>query len=130
MALISTKGVYGLEVLFVLASQQRPLSLKELAVELDVSESYLEHIASALKRSGYIKSQRGAQGGYSLAWESDDIIVKEVLALLENDFVLVGPRNGMLDVFWSNAKEKFDTLFNTTLSELIAMRTNQSMYYI
>lgn len=130
MAVVSTKGAYGLEMLYLLAIHAKPLTLGTIAHEMDVSESYLEHIAAALKRAGYIKSQRGAQGGYALAWEMDDIIIYEVLSILESDFHLISKNMGALNFFWSTAEDKFRSLFSMTLSDIVASHSNQSMYYI
>ena len=62
---LSTKGRYGLKAMFELSinQSQGPVPLKVIANNQNISEQYLEQIFSKLKKSGIIKSVRGAQGG-------------------------------------------------------------------
>ena len=48
-----------------------------------ISEKYLEQIISSLKKAGYVKSLRGAQGGYMLAREPETYTVGTILRLTE-----------------------------------------------
>ncbi|MCK5130095.1 MAG: Rrf2 family transcriptional regulator [Clostridiales bacterium] len=84
---ISTRGRYGLRMLIDLSCQQSdtPVTLASIAQRQDVSVSYLERIASDLKRAGYIYSIKGPQGGYHMAKDSKDIVVGDLLRLLEGD---------------------------------------------
>ena len=43
-----------------------PISLKDVARRQEISDKYLEQIISVLNRAGYVRSVRGAQGGYLL----------------------------------------------------------------
>lgn len=65
---ISTKGRYALRLMVDLAmnSAGEPVSLKDVAKRQGISDKYLEQIISILNRAGYVKSIRGAQGGYLL----------------------------------------------------------------
>lgn len=69
MMKISTKGRYGLTIMIDLAKNEEngPISLKVIAKDNDLSEHYLEQLASPLRNAGLIKSIRGAYGGYQLA---------------------------------------------------------------
>ena len=62
---VSTKGRYGLRAIVDLAvhSKEGQVSLKCVAERQDLSENYLEQLFSSLKKSGLVKSVRGAQGG-------------------------------------------------------------------
>ncbi|MGL6107414.1 RrF2 family transcriptional regulator [Romboutsia sp.] len=82
---LSTKGRYGLKAMFELSLNQNsdPVPLKYIAKKQNVSDQYLEQIFSALKKSGLVKSVRGAQGGYLLAKEPKDITVGDILVVLE-----------------------------------------------
>ena len=59
------------------------IPLKEIAAIVQVSDSYLEQLIALLRKAGYIKSIRGAQGGYKLAMEPKDISVGQILRVLE-----------------------------------------------
>ena len=65
---LSTKGRYGLRALIDLAqnSTEEPVSITSIAERQEISERYLEQLMSKLKKSGIVKSIRGAAGGYIL----------------------------------------------------------------
>lgn len=82
---LSTKGHYGLKAMFDLALHygQGPIPLKSVAERQELSEHYLEQLISGLRKAGLVKSVRGAQGGYILAKEPQDITVGDVIRVLE-----------------------------------------------
>ena len=82
---VSTKGRYGLRALVDLAANQESgqVSLKCIAERQGLSENYLEQMFSVLKKSGLVKSIRGAQGGYLLSRPADKVTVGDVLRVLE-----------------------------------------------
>ncbi|MGI6778403.1 MAG: RrF2 family transcriptional regulator [Acetivibrionales bacterium] len=88
---ISTKGRYGLRALFDLAisSGGEHISLNSIAQRQDVSESYLEHVFSTLRKAGIIKSVKGAQGGYMLSYSPSNITVGDILRVLEGSLNIV-----------------------------------------
>ncbi|WP_312699451.1 Rrf2 family transcriptional regulator [Sedimentibacter sp.] len=85
--ILSTKGRYGLKAVFELALNygSGPVSLKKIAEKYDISESYLEQLFAKLRKSGYIDTVRGPQGGYFLALKPDEITVGMILRTLEGD---------------------------------------------
>ena len=84
---LSTKGRYGLRALIDLAQHggEGPVSITSIAERQEISERYLEQLMSKLKKAGIIQSIRGAQGGYVLAKELEEVSVGEVLRALEGD---------------------------------------------
>lgn len=82
---LSTKGRYGLMAMFQLALEfgNGPISLKYIAEKQVLSENYLEQLFSNLRRDGLITSVRGAQGGYMLSRDPEEITVGQVLRSLE-----------------------------------------------
>ncbi|WP_067727315.1 cysteine metabolism transcriptional regulator CymR [Oceanobacillus damuensis] len=88
---ISTKGRYGLTIMIDLAkkSGEGPVSLKSIAKENNLSEHYLEQLASPLRNAGLIKSIRGAYGGYILAKEPKEITAGDVIRVLEGPLTIV-----------------------------------------
>lgn len=82
--LLTTKGRYGLKAVFDIAlNGSAPLSLKTIATRQGISDSYLEILISTLKKGGIVISTRGAQGGYELARDPDEITVGDILRVLE-----------------------------------------------
>lgn len=68
MMQVSTRGRYALTIMMYLAehADKSKVSIKEISENNGISEKYLEQIVMLLKKAGYLKSQRGAQGGYQL----------------------------------------------------------------
>ena len=88
---LSTKARYGLRALVSLARHygEGPVIAKVIAKEEDISENYLEQIMKLLRRSGIVRSIRGAQGGFSLAKPPQDIKIKEIVDILEGPITLI-----------------------------------------
>lgn len=84
---LSTRGRYGLRAMvdLVINSKENNISLKSISQRQGISMNYLEQIISLLKKAGYVRSTRGAKGGYSLAKSPKDISVGDVLRALEGD---------------------------------------------
>lgn len=87
---LSTKGRYGLMAMYNLKENmgKGPISLKDIAKDENLSESYLEQLFSLLKKHGLVESIRGAGGGYILAREPKDIPIGEIINALEGDISL------------------------------------------
>lgn len=87
---ISTKGRYALRMMleFALAPEECT-KLNQVAERQQISVKYLEQIAMNLSRAGFIKSMRGAQGGYRLARAPEDYTVGEILRLAEGSLAPV-----------------------------------------
>ena len=82
---ISTKGRYALRLMLDLAVHNTGelVKIKDISARENISEKYLEQIISSLKKAGYVKSLRGAQGGYMLAREPETYTVGTILRLTE-----------------------------------------------
>lgn len=63
--------------------------IKTIAERQEISEKYLEQIISILNRAGYVKSTRGAQGGYRLAKSPEQYTVGMILRLTEGSLAPV-----------------------------------------
>jgi Rrf2 family protein len=90
---ISTRGRYGIRLLADLAKHggESHLSLAAVAERQNISIRYLEQVAVILRRAGYIRSVKGASGGYALALLPQDIILGDVLKVLEGDLLVADP---------------------------------------
>ncbi|MBC8632424.1 Rrf2 family transcriptional regulator [[Eubacterium] tenue] len=129
---LSTKGRYGLKAMFELSLTQRdgPVPLRQIAQRQNISEQYLEQIFSSLKKSGLIKSVRGAQGGYLLVKEPKDITVGDILRVLEgpisiSDCVMdehICENSGICvtKVVWERIKQGIEDVINSiTLQDMV-----------
>ena len=89
--LISTKGRYALRVMIDLAEHRSGefISLKEIAQRQEISEKYISRLIIELRKAGFVKSVRGANGGYTLTRRPEDISVLEVLEVMEGPIAIV-----------------------------------------
>ena len=88
---VSTKGRYALRLMLDLAINNtgEPISLKDIAKRQEISDKYLEQIISVLNKAKYVKSVRGAQGGYILTKQSKEYTVGMILRLTEGSLAPV-----------------------------------------
>ncbi len=88
---ISTKGRYALCVMLDLAQHYKegPVALKDIASRQSISKKYLEQIVALLNRPDFLRTVRGAQGGYMLARTPDKYTVAEILKLSEGSLAPV-----------------------------------------
>lgn len=82
---LSRKGEYACLALLQLseAYNQRLLTITEISDSKKIPKKYLEQILLQLKGAGYVKSIRGANGGYKLAKAPDQITLAEVVRLID-----------------------------------------------
>ena len=87
----SAKEQCGLRAMveFALREKQGLTSLKDVAHAQDISLSYLEQIVAPLRRSGLLRSVRGAHGGYKLGRAPEGITVGDILRVLGGALVPV-----------------------------------------
>lgn len=85
---ISTKARYSLRVMLDLAQhrEQGYIPLKTIAQRQGISKRYLDQIMMLLNRTDYLKTTRGAQGGYKLAKTPDRYTLGDILRLTEGGF--------------------------------------------
>jgi len=129
---ISTRGRYALRLMLDLAMQnpEEYVTIKSIGERQEISDKYLEQIITALNRAGYVKSVRGAHGGYRLARAPREYTVGMILRLIEGELVPVAcmedepnecPRCvqcATLDV-WKRIRDAVnDVVDHTTLADL------------
>lgn len=87
---ISTKGRYALRIMMDLASHiGETVKLKDIAARQELSEKYMEQIIAVLNKAGYVRSTRGAQGGYQLVKNPEAYSVGMILRLTEGSLAPV-----------------------------------------
>lgn len=86
----SSKSRYALRVMVDLAENANELqSIKAISNRQQISEKYLEQIAGLLTKANLVESRRGAQGGYSLARDTNKIFVGEILRAAEGKLYVI-----------------------------------------
>lgn len=115
-----------------------PLSLKAIAESKNLSNHYLEQLATPLRNAGLIRSIRGPYGGYTLTKQPSEITVGDIIRVLEGPITLV---EGIEDeepaqqALWKQIRDVIkDVLDTTTLDDLLKYDHDQPqkeyMFYI
>lgn len=87
---ISTKGRYALRMMLEFALHPDECTkINQVAKRQNISNKYLEQIVTLLTRAGYVKSTRGAQGGYQLTKDPSEYTVGMILRLTEGSLAPV-----------------------------------------
>ena len=88
---ISSRGRYALRMMIDLAvyGEDSRVSLKCISIRQNISMKYLEQIVSILTKAGYVKSIRGAQGGYMLTRPASGYTVGDILRTAEGSLAPV-----------------------------------------
>lgn len=147
---LSTKGRYGVKAMLDLAinASEGHIALKNIAERQQISEHYLEQLIATLRKSGLVKSIRGAQGGYTLAQHPSQITVGEILRALEGSLAPVdcvieqepfdceNAANCVTKRIWVKVRDKINEVVDSiTLQDLVEdyKKLNNKvsyMYYI
>jgi Rrf2 family transcriptional regulator, cysteine metabolism repressor len=82
---LSTKSEYACLALIDLAENYSEGLIKsdDIATRKKLPKKFLDQILFILRNAGYIKSKRGANGGYRLAKDPGDINLAEILRLMD-----------------------------------------------
>jgi len=82
---LTTKGRFAVTAMLDLAlrGDQGPVSLAGISERQKISLSYLEQLFGKLRRRGLVESVRGPGGGYTLARESPDVSVADIVRAVE-----------------------------------------------
>jgi Rrf2 family cysteine metabolism transcriptional repressor len=98
---LTTKSEYSiLALLYVARNEKRGfIKIEEISSKCDVPEHYLVLLFSILRQNGYIKTRRGAGGGYKLAKPASKISVAEIVRLMDG---ALAPTESVSKYFFSS----------------------------
>ena len=130
---ISERTHSGLILMTCLAERhanEEPVTLKDVALRMRLSEGYLEEVAASLRSAGLIKGRTGPKGGYVLVRTPDAITTEDIVTALEGPIALVGcqetgvtcPVEGGCSSkrVWHSLQRRIQSsLRETTLAELV-----------
>ena len=98
---ISAKADYAMRAALELAAAVHPpLKRDQIATAQQIPVKFLETILGELKHAGIVASQRGADGGYSLARPAEEVTLADVLRVME------GPLASVRDQHDSHPRER------------------------
>ncbi|WP_295207234.1 RrF2 family transcriptional regulator [Ruminococcus sp.] len=141
---ISTKGRYALRLMLDLAvhAESGYTPIKAIAERQNISDKYLEQIISTLGRAGYVKSVRGAGGGYMIAKDPSEYTVGMILRLTEGSLAPVSCLEGDVNtcerqescttlLVWKKLYEAInDVVDNITLADLVEKERSRTDDYV
>ncbi len=146
---ISTKGRYALRLMIDLAMHSSDhgnggelVRIRDISERQDISDKYLEQIISGLNKAGYVKSIRGAQGGYRLTKEPSQYTVGNILRVIEGSLAPVAcledevnecKRQGNCStlILWKKLDEAIRSVVDTvTLEDLIEWEKGNADNYV
>ena len=141
---ISTKGRYAVRHMLDLAMHNtgEAVSIKDISKRQGVSDKYLEQIISVLNKAGYVRSIRGAQGGYMLRKDPKDYTVGMILRLTEgslapvscvdDDDMVCERENGCVTFYvWKKLNDAINGVVDSiTLADLVEMQMQMSDNYV
>lgn len=146
---ISSKGRYALVSMLNMAQNAdsgKYITVISISEKYDISKIYLEQVFSLLKRSGLVTSVKGAQGGYQLAKNPQQITIYDILnateaTLFEETECTVGEKAKQIEsalqsmVFHPLDNVVIASLMGKTLADLVQEVERQTgeenmMFYI
>ena len=142
---LSCKSEYALLALLELSlnyDKDEPLQIRQIAAQQNIPDRYLEQLLATLRRGGFVKSQRGAKGGYLLAQAPWNVMLLDVVNCIEglenkdnaSDAVLTTERQ-VVRGLWQEVQEAARNVLSAhTLQDLVEKRNAKHqvdlMYYI
>ena len=142
---LSCKSEYALLALLELSlhyDKGEPLQIRQIAAQQNIPDRYLEQLLATLRRAGFVKSQRGAKGGYLLAQAPWNVMLLDVVNCIEglenkdnaSDAVLTTERQ-VVRGLWQEVQEAARNVLSAhTLQDLVEKRNAKHqvdlMYYI
>ena len=142
---LSSKSEYALLALLELGrgfASGEPMQIRQIAAQQNIPDRYLEQLLATLRRAGFVKSQRGAKGGYLLARSPWQITLYEIISCIEGFDVTkeaaTTPQTSegaVIAEAWEAARQAAkDVLCKQTLQDLLdqckAKQQVDLMYYI
>jgi len=89
---ISQKGLYALQAITTLGRRYGPgtVKIRDIALDSDLPEKFLELILLELKNARIVESVRGAKGGYRLRRAPSEIMLSEIVRLVDGPLAPFG----------------------------------------
>ena len=129
---VSAKVDYAIRALAELAASPpgKPVTNERLAEAQGIPPKFLENILLELRRSEIVASQRGAEGGYTLARPAAEISLADIIRAVEGPIASVrgsrpdeieysGAATALRDVWLELRTSMRDVLEGTSLADIV-----------
>jgi Rrf2 family iron-sulfur cluster assembly transcriptional regulator len=108
---------------------QRPVTLQDIAINQEISLSYLEQLFARLRQGGLVRGTRGPGGGYRLAQDADEVSIAQIISAVDEkaDLTRCGGKSDcqqgeecLTHELWAELSEKiYQFLDDISLADLI-----------
>lgn len=125
--MLSNSAQYALKAVLYIAAVRpaRPVRAVEISDALEFPRNYLSKILNGLSSSGILESSRGRTGGFSLARDSSDIVLRDIVSGFDKSAMcaptcLLGRgecnegRQCSAHGQWSRVRQEVNSFFETT----------------
>jgi len=114
---LTTKTEYLLLALIYIVRHEKDafIKIEDICAKHDIPKKYLEQLFSTLKQNRYIKTRRGANGGYKLAKPADRINVAEITRLMDG---ALAPTESVSKYFYSHTPLEKEKKIMSVLKEI------------
>ena len=142
---VSSKCYYALRAIYALTEHAgpEPLKIAEIAERERIPIRFLEVILGQLKGGGFVRSRRGAEGGYLLARQPETITIGEVMRYVDGPIAPVDcvsqsrPKecefHGHCHFFgfWGRVRQSIsDAVDQTTFADLLRENETRRKVYV
>ena len=105
---ISQKGLYALEALMTLGNRYGTgtVKIRDIAMDHDLPEKFLELILLELKNARIVESVRGAKGGYQLRRAPSEIRLSEIIRLIDGPLAPFGDAEQLRNLIASDPEHR------------------------
>jgi Rrf2 family cysteine metabolism transcriptional repressor len=105
---ISQKGLYALEAIMTLGHRYGTgtVKIRDIAMEHDLPEKFLELILLEMKNARIVESVRGAKGGYQLRRPPSEIQLSEIIRLVDGPLAPFGDADQLRSLIASDADHR------------------------
>ena len=132
---VSAKADYAVRAMVELvalgASEEAPAKGERVAEAQGIPLRFLENILGELRQHGLVQSRRGAEGGYWLGRDADDITLADVIRAVEGplatvrgeaaeDLAYAGDANALRQVWLALRANIRQVLESVTLADVVA----------
>ena len=101
------------------------ISLVDIAKRKELSKKFLEQIVPLFKNNNLLICNRGNQGGYRLAKSPNDISLKDIIYITENNLTKNSTNDGPIDIVLNEVDDLLDNYFtNVSLNKLIELQAD------
>ena len=142
---VSSKCYYALRAVYALAEHEggEPLKIARIAEREMIPIRFLEVILNQLKGGGFVRSRRGAEGGYFLNQPADELTVGAVMRFVDGPIAMVDcvsqSRHKECEFhgechffgFWCRVRQAMsDVVDKTTFADLVREARDRKQGYV